>query len=188
MLYERGFLAATDGNISVRLNEDLILCTPTSLSKGMMEPEDLVIVDQRGCLQCGKRRASTELGMHLLYYSIRPDAVAVLHAHPPSATGFAAAGSDLQPVVISETAATIGVVPVAPYGMPGTPHLENTLKPFMRNHNAILMGHHGAVTCGETLLNAYLIMEALEHYAKIAAIARQLSHTKKRPACTISSR
>ncbi len=177
MLYDRGLLVSTDGNLSARLNEELILCTPTSISKGMMEADDLVVVDRNGSpARCCKRLPSTEIGMHLLYYSLRPEIGAVVHAHPPSATGFAAADTHLAQFLISETSRKLGAVPVAPYGTPGTPELQERLKSFMADHSAILMGHHGAVTCGQDLLEAYLKMEAVEHYAKIAAIARQLSN------------
>lgn len=174
MLHEHNFVAATDGNISVRLGQNLVLCTPTSVCKGMMRPEDLVLVDMQGTPQDGNRNPSSELGMHLLYYNLRPEIRAVVHAHPPTATGFAAAGLALEEPLVAEVVITFGKIPLARYGMPGTRELGEALKPLMTEHDAILMAQHGVVTCGHTLLKAYLNMECVEHYAKIVMVARQL--------------
>jgi len=178
MLHERGFVAATDGNISVRLGPELVLCTPTSLCKGMMQPEDLVLVDMNGCPQNGSRHPSTELGMHLLFYSLRPEVRAVVHAHPTTATGFAAAGLSLEEPLIAEVVVAFGKIPLARYGAPGTQELAEALRPLVPQHDAILMAHHGVVTCGHDLLKAYMNMECVEHYAKVALVARQLGPTK----------
>jgi len=178
MLHERGFVAATDGNISVRLSHELVLCTPTSLCKGMMQPEDLVLVDMNGRPQNGSRHPSTELGMHLLFYSLRPDIRAVVHAHPPTATGFAAAGLSLEEPLIAEVVVAFGKIPLARYGTPGTQELADALRPLVPQHDAILMAHHGVVTCGHDLFKAYMNMECVEHYAKVALVARQLGPTK----------
>jgi L-fuculose-phosphate aldolase len=174
MLHGRGYVAGTDGNISVRLSHDLVLCTPTSLCKGMMEPEDLVIVDLEGHQMNGTRHPSSELGMHLLFYSMRPDIRAVVHAHPPTATGFAAAGISLEEALVAEVVTALGKIPLASYGMPGTHELPDALRPLIPNHDAILMAHHGVVTCGHSLLRAYMKMECVEHYASVALVARQL--------------
>jgi L-fuculose-phosphate aldolase len=174
MLHGRGYVAGTDGNISVRLSQDLVLCTPTSLCKGMMEPEDLVIVDLKGHQRDGTRHPSSELGMHLLFYCMRPGIRAVVHAHPPTATGFAAAGISLEEALVAEVVTALGTIPLASYGMPGTHELPDALRPLIPNHDAILMAHHGVVTCGPTLLRAYMNMECVEHYASVALVARQL--------------
>ena len=174
MLHGRGYVAGTDGNISVRVSHDLVLCTPTSLCKGMMEPEDLVIVDLEGHQMNGTRHPSSELGMHLLFYSMRPDIRAVVHAHPPTATGFAAAGISLEEALVAEVVTALGKIPLASYGMPGTHELPDALRPLIPNHDAILMAHHGVVTCGHNLLRAYMKMECVEHYASVALVARQL--------------
>jgi len=174
MLHGRGYVAGTDGNISVRLSHDLVLCTPTSLSKGMMEPEDLVVVDFNGHRRDGIRHPSTELGMHLLFYAMRPEIAAVVHAHPSTATGFAAAGISLEEPVIAEVVTALGKIPLASYGMPGTRELSDALRPLVPRHDAILMAHHGVVTCGPSLLRAYMNMECVEHYARVALVARQL--------------
>lgn len=174
MLHGLGFVAGCDGNISVRLSQELVLCTPTSLCKGMMEPEDLVIVYLDGQQKSGTRHPSSELGMHLLFYSLRPDIRAVVHAHPPTATGFAAAGISLEEPLVAEVVTALGKIPLASYGMPGTHELPDALRPLIPQHDAILMARHGVVTCGQSLLRAYMNMECVEHYAKVALVARQL--------------
>ncbi len=182
MLHQRGYVAACDGNISVRLGPNRVLCTPTSISKGMMNPDDLVMVDMEGQQQIGKRHPSTELGMHLLFYSLRPQVRAVVHAHPPTATGFAAAGISLEEPLVAEVVVSCGKIPLARYGTPGTPDLADALKPLIPRHDAILMANHGVVTCGHDLLKAYMKMETVEHYAQIALVARQLGPTRPLPA------
>jgi L-fuculose-phosphate aldolase len=181
LLHERGYVAATDGNISVRLSQNLVLCTPTSVSKGMMQPEDLVVVDMDGHQKDGTRHPSSELGMHLLFYCMRPDIRAVVHAHPPTATGFAAAGISLEEPLVAEVVTAFGKIPLARYGMPGTQELANGLRPLVPKHDAILMEHHGVVTCGHELLKAYFNMESVEHCAKISLVARQLGPTHPIP-------
>jgi L-fuculose-phosphate aldolase len=182
MLHQRGYVAACDGNISVRLGQNLVLCTPTSISKGMMTPEDLVLVDMEGKQKNGKRHPSTELGMHLLFYSLRPNIRAVVHAHPPTATGFAAAGISLEEPLVAEVVVSCGRIPLARYGTPGTPDLADELKPLIPNHDALLMANHGVVTCGHDLMKAYMKMETVEHYAQIALVARQLGPARPLPA------
>lgn len=182
MLHQRGYVAACDGNISVRLGQNLVLCTPTSISKGMMTPEDLVLVDMDGKQKNGKRHPSTELGMHLLFYNLRPNIRAVVHAHPPTATGFAAAGISLEEPLVAEVVVSCGRIPLARYGTPGTSDLADELKPLIPNHDALLMANHGVVTCGHDLMKAYMKMETVEHYAQIALVARQLGPARPLPA------
>lgn len=174
MLHHYGFVAAYDGNISVRLSQNTVLSTPTAMCKGMMDPEDLVLVDLQGEQLSGERRPSSELGMHLLFYRMRSDVLAVVHAHPPVATGFATAGIALDQPLVAEVVTTFGTIPLARYGTPGTPEVAAGLAPLLRDHDGILMANHGVVTCGSSLLNAYLKMEKIEHYAKVVAAARQL--------------
>jgi L-fuculose-phosphate aldolase len=174
LLHQTGLVAATDGNLSVRLSDDRILCTPTLMSKGLMEAEDLVVVDHQGQKLHGWREVSSEIAMHLLIYRMRRDVRAVVHAHPPTATGFAAAGLALDRPLVSEIVVSLGSVPLASYEPPGTPELAEALAPLVGEHNAILMANHGVVTYGETLLHAYMNMETVEHYAKIALVTHQL--------------
>jgi len=173
-IHDRGFVASTDGNISVRLGSERVLTTPTCMSKGMMTPEDLVITDTQGRRLCGSRKASSELAMHLLIYRLRPDVNAVCHAHPPTATGFAAAGIALDKPILCELVIGLGRVPVASYGTPGTPELSDAIAPYVPEHDAILMANHGVVTYGPDLLTAFLRMETTEHFAHVALVTELL--------------
>src|SRR6516162_8161758 len=174
LLHQTGLVAATDGNLSVRLDDGNFLCTPTLMSKGMMAAGDLVVVDAAGHKIAGERNVSSELAMHLFIYRNRPDVGAVVHAHPPTATGFAAAGMPLDSALCSEIVITLGTVPLANYETPGTPELAEALAPLVGDHDAILMANHGVVTYGEDLLTAYMNMETVEHYAKIALVTHML--------------
>jgi L-fuculose-phosphate aldolase len=174
LLHQARLIAATDGNLSVRLDHARILCTPTLMSKGLMAPDDLVVVDQQGRKVSGTREVSSEIAMHLLIYRRRPDVNAVVHAHPPTATGYAAAGIALDRALCSEIIVTLGSVPLASYETPGTPELAEALAPLVAEHDAILMANHGVVTCGADLLNAYMNMETVEHFAKIALVTHLL--------------
>jgi L-fuculose-phosphate aldolase len=173
-LHECGFVAGCDGNISVRTGRNTILATPAGVCKGLMEAGDLVTVDMEGRQTSGDRCPSSELGMHLLFYRMRSDVRAVVQAHPPTATGFATAGIALDEPLVAEVVVTFGSIPLARYGMPGTSDLADSLSTLVPRHDAILMANHGVVTCGPDLLNAFMKMEKVEHYAKIVAVARQL--------------
>jgi L-fuculose-phosphate aldolase len=174
MLHERGYVAATDGNLSVRLGRNAVLCTPTCMSKGMMAPEDLVIVDMEGRKIAGERACSSEVAMHLLIYRLRPDVDGIVHAHPTTATGYAAAGMQMNEALISEVVLSLGTIPLARYGTPGTPELTDALEPLIPDHEAIIMANHGVVTYGDTLLRAYMNMETVEHFAKISLVSHLL--------------
>src|SRR5205807_6102285 len=170
----KGFMADMDGNLSVRLRQDGILVTPTGLSKGSMRPADLVIVDLEGKQVAGRRNVTSEIGMHLLIYRTRPDVQAIVHAHPPTATGFAAAGIALTEPLVCEVVMGLGCIPLARYGTPGTSELAQTLEPYVPNYDAILMSNHGVVTYGDTLEHAYMKMETVEHFAEIALVTHLL--------------
>jgi len=174
MLHQRGFVAAMDGNLSVRLPKDRILVTPTCLSKGAMRAGDMVIVDLDGKRVSGKRNVTSEIGMHLLIYRMRPDIEAIVHAHPPTATGFAAAGIALTEPLVCEVVMGLGCIPLARYGTPGTSELAQTLEPYVPNYDAILMSNHGVVAYGDTLEHAYMKMETVEHFAQIALVTHLL--------------
>ncbi len=178
MLHSLGFIAATDGNLSVRLDEDRILVTPTGMSKGMMTPADLVIVDMDGDKIKGRREVTSEIGMHLLIYRMRPDVNGIVHAHPRTATGFAAAGMALNQPLVCEVVIGLGLIPLAPYGTPGTPELAKTLEPLIPQYDAILMANHGVVTYGSDLQSAYMKMETVEHFAQIALVTHVLGQQK----------
>lgn len=179
-MYARGYVAANDGNISVRLDDARILTTPTGVSKGFMQPDKMVIVDLSG-KPLTDGRPSTELPMHLYVYRERPEIQAVVHAHPPYATGFATAGIPLDKCVLAEVIVTIGTIPLATYGTPSTDELPNTLKPYIHSCEAFLMANHGVVTVGRDLMDAYFKMERVEHYAKIIFIARALGGERVLP-------
>lgn len=175
-LHDNGFVAATDGNLSIRLDENRLLVTPTCMSKGMMRPTDLVIVDMEGNRVAGKRKVSSEIGMHLLIYRLRPDVQGIVHAHPPTATGFAASGFGLSRPLVCEVVVGLGSIPLARYGTPGTAELTEALEPLIPEHDAILMANHGVVTFGASLENAFMKMETVEHFAKIALVTHLLGH------------
>ena len=174
MLHERGFIAATDGNLSVRLDERRILITPTGMSKGAMRPADLVVADMDGRRLKGKREVTSEIAMHLLIYRMRRDVQAIVHAHPRTATGFAAAGIALNQPLVCEVVIGLGQIPLAPYGTPGTPELAATLEPLVPQYDAILMANHGVVTYGVDLRCAYMKMETVEHFAQITLVTHML--------------
>ena len=174
MLYQRGLVAGTSGNISARLGEDLVLSTPTGVCKGSIRPDDMVVVDLKGEHIGGAREVSSEIGMHLAIYRRRPDISAVVHAHPTVATAFAVAGLPLDKPLLAENVLCLGQVPLAPYGMPGTPALAKSIESFIADHKAILLANHGAVTFDETLEQAYWKMESLEQVAHITLLTRLL--------------
>lgn len=181
LVYQKGWVASNDGNISIRLDQDRILATPTGVSKGMMTTEDLIIVDPEGNKIAGRREKTSEIGMHLAIYRMRPDVHAVVHAHPPVTTGFAAVGRGLNLAVLPEVIVNLGCVPIAPYGLPGTPALAESLEPLIPTYDAIMMGNHGAVCSGEDVYKAFFKMETVEHTARITLVAELLGGPKLLP-------
>ncbi len=173
-LYERGLIAGPDGNVSVRLAPDRLLVTPAGMSKVDVAAADLVEVTMAGRRVRGRHHPSTEIAVHLRIYARRPDVQAVVHAHPPVATGFALAGEGLPEQVLPEIICQVGAVPLVPYGTPGTEALADRFEPYLDGHDAFLMANHGAVTAGPSLLIAHQRMESLEHAARIMLIARLL--------------
>src|SRR5689334_18136301 len=143
VIYEKGYVASTDGNVSVRMTDGQTMCTLTVCNNGFIKPEDMVIIDTKGNRIKGERKASSEIAMHLLIYEMRPDINAVVHAHPQCATAYAAAGIPLNKALISEVVLALGCIPLAEYGTPGTPELTDQLRPFVQNYDALLMSNHG---------------------------------------------
>jgi L-fuculose-phosphate aldolase len=170
-MYERGYIVACEGNLSVRLDANRVLTTPTCMNKGMLTPDDLVIIDLEGRHVTGDRKASSELAMHLLFYRMRSDVYAICHAHPPTATGFAVAGRALDQALLPEVIVGLGQIPLVKYGTPGTPELGAAIEPYVLHYDALLLANHGAVTCGPDLLTAFFRMETIEHFAKITLAA-----------------
>ena len=183
-LYERSLVVASDGNLSIRLDENRILATPTGICKGRLTPDHLALVSPDG-EALNDVRASSEIKMHLLVYRERADIKAVCHAHPPHGTAFAVAGLAIDEPVLSEVILTLGCVPLAAYGTPSTNELTDTMQPFVRHHNALLLANHGAVTYGATLWQAFDRMETLEHTARITILARSLGGGRALPADAI---
>ena len=173
-LYARAYVASNDGNISARLDETRLMTTPKSVSKGFMTPDMMVIVDYEGRKVAGDRDPSSELPMHLEIYRSRPDVRAVVHAHPPLATGFAVAGIPLTRAVLAEVITTLGSIPIAEYGTPSTAELPDAVRKYIKAHDGMLLANHGAVTCGTGVMAAYYKMETIEHFAKISLVARLL--------------
>src|ERR1700732_1861479 len=174
MLHQRGYVAATDGNLSVRLDDEKIMVTPTGMSKSMLRASDMVVVDLEGRRLAGNRNVSSELAMHLLIYQLRPHVKGIVHAHPPTATGFAAAGLPLNQPLVCEVVIGLGSIPLAKYGTPGTPELTAALEPLVPQYDAILMSNHGVVAYGADLHHAYMKMETVEHFAQIALVTHLL--------------
>lgn len=171
-LYGRGYIVAADGNISVRLADGNILCTPSGLCKGTMNPEQLLVVDPDGNVVEGDLKPSSELKMHLEVYRQRSDVNGIVHAHPPIATGFACAGEPLDKALLSEVILTLGCIPIAPYGTPSTEQVSESIKDLIKVYDGILLANHGALTVGPDLMRAYFRMETIEHFAKISLVAR----------------
>jgi L-fuculose-phosphate aldolase len=181
LMFEKGWVAANDGNITVRLDDDRILATPSGVSKGMMRPEDLIVCDMEGRKIRGNRGCTSEIGMHLTVYQMRPDVRAVVHAHPPYATGFAVAGRALDLAVLPEVILGLGSVPLAEYGLPGTPALSAGMLPFIPRYDAMLLANHGAVAYGGDVFQAFFRLDTVEHSARITLIAELLGGPKVLP-------
>lgn len=185
LLYERSYVVSSDGNVSIRLDENRVLATPTMTCKGRMTEDSLAITDLDG-KALNDRKASSELAMHLLIYKMRPDVRAVCHAHPPHGTAFAVAGLAIDAPILSEVILTLGCVPLTGYGTPSTDELTEAMKPFIEHHNALLMANHGAVAYGGDLWQAFDRLETLEHTARIAILARSLGGAVDLPKDAIS--
>lgn len=170
----RAYVGGRDGNVSVRVNDTMILVTRAGVRKGDVTVDDLLRVNRQGDRIEGKGEPSTETGMHLRAYDLRPDVRAVVHAHPPVATGFAAAGVEMNECVLPEVVVGLGRVPIARYATPGTPELSRSLDPLIGQHDAILLENHGLVTVGPDVLSAYQRLETVEHAARILLVARLL--------------
>ncbi|MBE3595756.1 MAG: class II aldolase/adducin family protein [Hydrogenibacillus sp.] len=178
LLFERGFVAGTEGNISVRMSDREIIVTPTRVSKGMLTPDMLVKVDLSGRPIEGEGRPSSELKMHLRIYRDRPEIRAVVHAHPPYATAHAVAGIPLERAFLPEAVIYVGEVPIAAYGLPSTDEVPEAIAPYIADHHALLLENHGALAWAEDLWAAYFLLENVEQMAKIHWLARQLGRVQ----------
>ncbi len=173
-IWQQGYVAANDGNISIRVAEDTFLCTPTGVSKGFMTPEMIITVNGAGEVLEGNLKPSSEIKMHLGVYRDRPDVNSVVHAHPPISTAFAVVGEPLAKAVLPEFIIILGAVPIVAYGTPSTTEIPEAIAQYLQDYDAFLLENHGALTVGTDVYNAYFKMETMEHFAKITLAARQL--------------
>ena len=173
-IYAKGFAAANDGNITIRLNEREVLCTPTLVSKGYLKSEDICKVDYEGKQLAGAKRRTSEVLLHLAVYKQRPDINAVVHCHPPHATAFAVAHEPIPKCVLPEVEVFLGEVPMAVYETPGNQKFAETIVPYLKDCNTIILANHGTVSFGPTLEAAYFNTEIIDAYCKILLLARQL--------------
>ena len=185
LMFDKGWIAANDGNVTIRLEDNLILATPTGVSKGMMCPDDLILCDMNGNKIEGERECTSEMAMHVTIYKLRPDIRGIVHAHPPVATGYATAGRALNLGLLPEIVIRLGSVPLADYGLPGTPALTDGMLPYIPKYEALLMANHGVVSYGTDVFDAYFKMETVEHFARIALVAELLGGPKVLPRAEI---
>jgi L-fuculose-phosphate aldolase len=185
-LYQNGYIAAMEGNASIRLGENEVLSTPAGVCKGYLTPSMIVACDLEGKKLGGELRVSTEIQMHLSVYRARPDVKAVVHAHPPKSTGFAVAGVPLDRAVLAEVVVTLGCVPLAQYGTPSTQELADSVDRLIRISDGILLSNHGALTVGRDIYDAYFKMEVIEHFAEISLVSRQLGGERLLPRQEVS--
>jgi L-fuculose-phosphate aldolase len=181
LIYDKGWVAMNDGNVSIRLEDDRILCTPTAVSKGFVELDDIIVCDMRGNKIAGRRERTSEIAMHTTIYSMRSDVRSVVHAHPPVATGFATAGRALDKALLPEVIIQLGAVPLASYGLPGTPALSDGMLPWIPQYDALLLENHGCTAYGRDVWEAFFRMEMVEHFARITFVAEMLGGAKPLP-------
>ncbi|PIE33449.1 aldolase [candidate division KSB3 bacterium] len=174
MMYERRYIIAGDGNLSIRLDENTILATPTTLCKGLLAPDQIVKLDIEGNVLDGEYQPSSEIKMHLAAYQTRPDISAVVHAHPPISTGFAVAGIPLDQLILAEMVVNFGSIPLAPYYSPSTEELAQSVAEKVKCHDAVLMANHGVMTIGPDLYTTYHRLEMVEQFASISLVAHLL--------------
>ncbi len=182
-MWQLGWVAANDGNVSVKLPDGRFLATPTGISKSFITPEKLVVIDGTGAVvnSLPGYKPSSEIKMHLRCYREREDIGAVVHAHPPTATGYAVAGKSLDEYSMIETVIAIGSIPLTPYGTPSTDEVPDAITPYLQEHDVMLLQNHGALTVGCDLITAYYRMETLELYAKISLTAHLLGGAQEIP-------
>ena len=182
-MWQLGWVAANDGNVSVKLEDGTFFATPTGISKSFITPEKLVKINEKGEVLEGLAgyKPSSEIKMHLRCYRERPDVTAVVHAHPPTATGYAVAGKSLDEYSMIETVIAIGSIPLTPYGTPSTEEVPEAIAPYLQEHDVLLLQNHGALTVGADLITAYYRMETLELFAKISLTAHLLGGAQEIP-------
>ncbi len=180
-MYQRGYVAATDGNVSVKMAHDRILITPAGVCLGELRPVELVATELGGTVCDQSQRPSTELPMHLEVYGQRSDVGAVIHAHPPLATAFTVAGISLAQCVIPEVVVTMGIIPTTKYATPSTEEGREAVRDLIQKHDALILDRHGTLTVGSDLMAAYRKLEKVEHCAQVTLAARQLGSVRTLP-------
>src|SRR5215207_9375698 len=177
-IWQKGFCAGNEGNHSYRIGPDRVLCTPTGISKGFLKPDDICTVDMEGKQVAGKRKRTSEILMHLAIYKARADVKAVIHSHPPHATAFAIADIELPTCIHPEAEVFLGPVKTAKYVTPGDTRLPESIKPYIKESNTILLGNHGVVCYGPDLEDAYYKLEIVDAYARILLLTKQLGSVR----------
>ena len=180
-IYARGFCAGNAGNITCRLNEREVICTPTMVGKGYMTPDDLCVIDMEGRQLAGSRKRSSVALMHLEILKARPDVTSVVHCHPPHATAFAITGEPIPQAVMPEVEVFLGEVPITRYETPGGRAFAETVLPFVKHTNTIILANHGTVSYGDSPERAYWLTEILDQYCRILIVTRQLGSLRHLP-------
>jgi len=179
-LWQKDLIGGAEGNLSVRLSAEHILCTPSGVSKGHLKPDQIVTIDLDG-VPVAEGTPSSEIKMHLRAYAERPDCAAIVHAHPPTATAFALAGEEIPDNMLPEAAIVLGSVPILPFAMPGTHEVPDSLAPYLADHKTFLLSNHGALALGSSIFDALYRMETLERIAQVIFLARQIDRPRPMP-------
>ena len=178
-LYDKGFVAANDGNISYRVSDNVVFCTPTLVSKGALKPDDICTVDMTGKQLAGRKKRTSEALLHLEIYKRNPQLKAVVHSHPPHATAFSVAGEEIPTCILPEVEVFLGPIPTAVYETPGAQNFADTITPFVGNSKICVLKNHGTVSWGDSLKNAYWWTEILDAYCRILLIAKQVGRVER---------
>lgn len=181
LLHQKGFIVASDGNISIKVEDDRIITTPRGLSKGFLTKDQLVVINRRGKKISGTLEPSSEVLMHLCVYEERKDVNAIIHAHPPISTAFSIAGVSLAKCVLPEVVCTLGAIPTTDYATPSTEEVPEVIRGLIKNYDALILDRHGTLTVGKDLFEAYMKLEKVEHTASVTLAARQLGNVRLLP-------
>lgn len=181
MLYDRKLVSATDGNVSIKIDEDKMLVTPSGVNKGLLKEDMILTVDFNGKLIEGTLKSSKEVGMHIKIYEDRPDIGAIIHTHPPYSTAFAVAHETIKNNLLIETLVLLGDIAMAPYGTPGTKEILDSIEGLTENYDAILLKNHGVITYGEDIIDAFNKMDALENVAKTIVMSEIVGKPQEIP-------
>lgn len=183
-MYMKGFVAANDGNISCKVGPNVLWTTPTGVSKGFMTMDMLVKMDMNGKILAGNRKPSSEIKMHIRVYQENPEVMAVAHAHPPVATSFAIAGISLDKAILPEAVVQLGSVPIAHYATPGTQEVPDSIAPFVKTHNGVLLANHGALSWGKDIFEAFYRLESIEYYATVLMYTERIIGKQNELSCS----